>query len=54
MELTGLGELSGKYLINRSRHSFDRSSGYTTDCELKRIYPAEEDKLEEIEATDDE
>lgn len=48
IELTGVGELSGKFLINSSRHSFDRSSGYLTSCEIKRIYPAEEDELEEI------
>lgn len=52
IELTGVGELSGKYLINSSRHNFDRSSGYTTSCEIKRIYPTEEDELEEVTGSD--
>lgn len=34
---TGMGTLSGKYYIKSSRHSVTRSSGYTTDIEIKRI-----------------
>jgi phage protein D len=36
-ELTGMGQLSGKYHIMRSRHRIDRSGGYTTDIEIKRV-----------------
>lgn len=36
-ELIGMGQLSGKFHIVRSRHRIDRSSGYTTDLEVKRV-----------------
>jgi uncharacterized protein len=35
--LTGLGELSGKYYIKKSAHRFDKGSGYTTSVEIKQI-----------------
>lgn len=36
-ELTGMGEISGKFHIVKSRHTMDRSSGYTTEVEIKRV-----------------
>lgn len=36
-ELTGLGQLSGKYHIVRSRHKITRSAGYSTDLDIKRV-----------------
>lgn len=36
-ELTGMGELSGKYHIMTSNHKIDRSGGYTTDLDIKRV-----------------
>lgn len=37
IELTGLGVHSGIYNIEESRHSIDKSGGYTTSLELKRV-----------------
>lgn len=37
IELTGLGQVSGKYQIRESRHTIARGSGYTTSCQLKRV-----------------
>jgi uncharacterized protein len=37
IELTGLGILSGKYHIMESRHTLDKSSGYLTDIQVKRV-----------------
>jgi uncharacterized protein len=34
--LTGLGKISGKFAILRSRHSITRGGGYTTTVEVKR------------------
>ncbi len=34
VELTGLGRLSGKYLIQTSKHKVSRSGGYTTSVEV--------------------
>jgi uncharacterized protein len=31
------GVLAGKYQIESSRHDFTRSSGYTTECEVRRV-----------------
>ncbi|MCX7206549.1 MAG: contractile injection system protein, VgrG/Pvc8 family [Proteobacteria bacterium] len=39
IELSGFGQLSGIYLINRATHSISRSAGYTADLELKRSAP---------------
>lgn len=35
IELKGIGHFSGKYHIKQARHSFDRSSGYKTNCEVE-------------------
>lgn len=35
--VTGLGVLSGKYHILRAQHRIDRSGGYITDIEVKRV-----------------
>lgn len=37
LELTGLGQLSGKYLIHGSTHECDKSGGYLTSLEIKRV-----------------
>lgn len=47
IELTDIGKLSGKYMINSSRHSYGRSDGYTTDLDCKRV------DIEEIEEKKD-
>jgi phage protein D len=36
-ELTGLGELSGKYNIENSTHRIERGNGYVTELEIKRV-----------------
>lgn len=36
IELTGLGELSGKYHITQSEHTVTKSGGYDCDLEIKR------------------
>lgn len=36
-ELTGLGQLSGKFHIVKSTHKISRGGGYTTSCEIKRV-----------------
>ncbi len=36
-EFTGMGKISGKYHIVRSRHKITRSGGYSTDLEIKRV-----------------
>lgn len=35
IELKGIGHFSGKYHVKQARHSFDRSSGYRTNCEVE-------------------
>jgi phage protein D len=35
--LTGFGTMSGKYHIMTSTHNHSKPSGYTTDCECKRV-----------------
>lgn len=38
IELAGIGKvLSGKWMIDTSRHSISRSNGYTTDIDLKKV-----------------
>jgi len=37
IELTGMGALSGKFHIMKSTHSIDKSGGYTTIVEVKRV-----------------
>ncbi len=37
VQLTGFGRMDGKYTITQSRHRFSRSSGYTTEIEMKRV-----------------
>ncbi len=37
VELTGMGRLSGTYLIQTSRHSLNRDAGYTTTLEVRRV-----------------
>lgn len=37
IEITGLYNLNGKYHIKSSRHTIDRSAGYKTELEVKRI-----------------
>lgn len=36
-ELADCGKLSGKYLVESARHRIDRSGGYTTELEVKRV-----------------
>lgn len=36
-QLNGVGVLSGKYHIKSSSHKIDKSSGYTTELEVKRL-----------------
>ena len=36
-ELTGMGEMSGKFHIMKSVHKITRSSGYSTSIEIKRV-----------------
>jgi hypothetical protein len=40
IELTGFGVVSGIWNILKSKHSYSKSSGYITACELKRVIPA--------------
>lgn len=35
--LEGMGRFGGKYHVTKSRHDIDRSSGYRTDIEAKRV-----------------
>lgn len=37
VEITGLYTLNGKYHIKSSRHTIDRSAGYKTDLEVRKI-----------------
>lgn len=37
VQLSGFGRMDGKYTITQSRHRFSRSSGYSTEVELKRV-----------------
>lgn len=37
VQLVDCGRLSGKYLIESARHRLDRSGGYTTELEVKRV-----------------
>lgn len=37
VELTGLLNLSGRYLVERSEHRFSRSAGYVMDVEIRRV-----------------
>ncbi|MDF0606622.1 contractile injection system protein, VgrG/Pvc8 family [Neisseriaceae bacterium TC5R-5] len=37
VQLLGCGQLSGKYLIESARHRLERSSGYSTELEVKRV-----------------
>jgi phage protein D len=37
IEVTGFGQLSGKYQIIQSTHNNDKDAGYTTECECKRV-----------------
>lgn len=37
IELTGLGNLSGKWYVKKSSHRIDKSGGYTTDADLNRV-----------------
>lgn len=37
LEITGLYTLNGKYHIKSSKHTIDRSAGYKTELEVKRI-----------------
>ena len=41
--LAGFGHFDGTYLIDTSRHSMDKTSGYHTEIDIKRGYEAEED-----------
>ena len=43
VQLKGFGQLSGKYLVKRSRHDLKKSSGYTLDMDVKMVeYVADE------------
>ncbi|MGO1073235.1 phage late control D family protein [Lysobacter sp. CA199] len=37
VELTGMGKLSGIYLITTARHSIERNAGYVTALDLRRV-----------------
>lgn len=37
VELKQFGKFSGRYLVNQARHEYSRSSGYTTEAEIKMI-----------------
>lgn len=37
VQVTGLGKLSGKYYVETSRHRIERSAGYTTEIEVRRV-----------------
>lgn len=37
VQLTGFGRMDGKYTVTQSRHRFARSSGYTTEVDVKRV-----------------
>lgn len=37
VQLKGYGKLSGRYLIKQARHEINRSSGYTTELEVKMV-----------------
>jgi len=39
-ELIDCGKLSGKYWIESARHRIERSGGYTTELEVKRVVPS--------------
>ncbi|QEL57062.1 phage protein D [Chromobacterium paludis] len=41
VELTGIGKLSGRYLIERACHRLSRQGGYVCELDLKRAAPAE-------------
>lgn len=45
VQLKNMGKFSGKYLVKQARHEYRRSSGYTTELEIKMIeYIAEEEQ----------
>lgn len=44
VQLEDCGRLSGKYLIESARHRRDRSSGYTTELEVKRVAGVQQGK----------
>ncbi|KMK50618.1 regulatory protein [[Actinobacillus] muris] len=48
--LTNMGMFSGKYLIKQARHSLSRSSGYTTELEIRLLEFSEE--LPNVSKTD--
>lgn len=37
VELSGFGEMDGKYLVEIARHRLERRSGYTTEIEARRV-----------------
>jgi len=37
INVSGFGRLSGKFHIKASSHKIDKSGGYTTECEIKRL-----------------
>lgn len=37
IELTGFGQFTGTYLIRESKHKLERSSGYTTEIEVRQL-----------------
>lgn len=47
-DLSGLGILSGKWNILTSSHKLDKSSGYTTDIECKRLQTPEKSQQKTI------
>jgi phage protein D len=44
IDVTGFGQLSGRYHITQSTHNDSKSSGYTTECECKRVAEGEKSK----------
>ena len=37
LTITGFGFNDGKYLIESARHRLERTTGYTTECEARRV-----------------
>lgn len=44
VQLRDMGKFSGKYLVKQARHEYRRSSGYTTELEIKMIEYIDEEE----------
>ena len=47
VRLKDFGKFSGKYLVKQARHEFSRSSGYTTELEIKMVEYISDDPTEQ-------